>query len=258
MTRCPMPSPSLKSRSGLRLICLEETASTNDYLRLHAKELQDPVTLALAEHQTKGRGATGAWLSERGANLLFSLLTHPATLEAKDIFLLSQMACLAVCRGLETLCAGKGFSIKWPNDVYWGEGKLAGILIENELTGKRVADCVTGIGVNVNQTSFSTELPNPTSLAVIEGRQLDRALVLEAIVEQYSSLYKALCQGDCEGIREGYLKRLFRKGERHGYKDGEGEFRATLETVEPSGHIVLIDDEGRRRRYAFKEVQHII
>ncbi len=251
-----MPSPTLKSRSGLRFICLEETASTNDYLRLYSKELQERITLALAEYQTKGRGATGAWQSERGANLLFSLLTHPATVEAKDIFLLSQLACLAVCRGLETLSTG--FTIKWPNDIYWGDGKVVGILIENELQGRRVADCVMGIGVNVNQRSFSKELPNPTSLAIIEGRELDRSLVLEAIVEEFSSLYKALCDGDCEGIREGYLRRLYRKGERHAYRDSEGEFRATLETVEPSGHLVLRDEEGHERRYAFKEVQHII
>ncbi|MCD8284783.1 MAG: biotin--[acetyl-CoA-carboxylase] ligase [Prevotellaceae bacterium] len=252
-----MPVLTLKSRSGLRFIWLEETASTNDYLRLHSKEMQDPITLAVAEYQTKGRGATGAWQSERGANLLFSLLTHPTTVEAKDIFLLSQMACLSVCRGLEALSKG-GFSIKWPNDIYWRDGKVVGILIENELQGRRVADCVVGIGVNVNQRSFGKELPNPTSLAIIEGRELDRTLVLEAIVEEFSSLYTALCEGDHEGIRQGYLKRLFRKGERHGFCDSRGEFMATLETVEPTGHIVLRDDEGRRRRYAFKEVQHII
>ncbi len=234
---------------------LEETSSTNDYLRLRRAEFRRRMTVASAEYQSGGRGATGQWLSVRGANLLFSLLIHPSMVEAGDMFILSEAICLSVCQTLNAICAG--FKIKWPNDIYYGDQKVVGILIENELVGKCVSDCVIGVGVNVNQREFDSALPNPTSLSLILGREIDKGQLLVGILKTFSALYAMIEQGNGEEIREEYLMNLYRKDECHTYKDSEGLFEATMQTVEPSGHLLLLDAEGSARRYAFKEVQFV-
>ncbi len=246
----------MRQREGVTKVELEVTASTNDYLRQNLHLYQGTLTVATAELQTAGRGATGRWESAQGENLLFSLLTHPVMLDAADIFLLSQTACLAICKALERY--GEGVSIKWPNDIYWGDRKLVGILIENELAARKVSDSIVGVGVNVNQRRFPLGLPNPTSLALELGHEVERGEVLEGIVEEFSALYDALRHGKGERIKEEYLSRLYRRGEACLYRDRDGEFRATLLTVETDGHLVLRDGGGTLRRYAFKEVNFII
>ncbi|MCD8302104.1 MAG: biotin--[acetyl-CoA-carboxylase] ligase, partial [Prevotellaceae bacterium] len=182
--------------------------------------------------------------------------THPIMLDAADIFLLSQTACLAICKALERY--GKGVSIKWPNDIYWGDRKMVGILIENELAARKVSESIVGVGVNVNQRHFPLGLPNPTSLALELGHEVERGEVLEGIVAEFCALYDALGQGMGERVREEYLSRLYRRGEACRYRDQDGEFTATLLTVETGGHLVLRDEGGTLRRYAFKEVNFII
>ncbi len=246
----------LTPRKGFRIIELDATDSTNDYLRLYRGEFRERTTVVTAEWQSAGRGATGQWQSEKGANLLLSMLIHPTMVEPGGMFVLSQTVCLAVCLALNGM--HEGFTIKWPNDIYWGNSKVVGILIENELAGKRISDCVIGVGVNVNQREFSPNVPNPTSLALILGREMDRSQVLDAILREFNSLYSKIEEGRGEEVREEYLRHLYRKGEPHTYRDQWGEFAAVLETVEPSGHLVLLDGEGCQRRYAFKEVQFVI
>ncbi len=245
----------LRQREGVTKVELEVTASTNDYLRHNLRLYPGLLTVATAEYQTAGRGATGQWESGQGENLLFSLLSHPTMLDAADIFLLSQTACLAICKALERY--GEEVSIKWPNDIYWGDKKMVGILIENELAARKVSDSIMGVGVNVNQQHFPLSLPNPTSLALELGHEVERGEVLEGIVAEFCALYDALMQGRGEHIRVEYLNRLYRCGKACTYRDQDGEFTATLLTVEPGGHLVLRDERGTLRRYAFKEVNFI-
>ncbi len=236
---------------------LAETSSTNDYLRNRRADLTGRMTLAVAEFQTSGRGATGQWQSARGENLLFSLLVHPTMVEASEIFILSQAICLSICQALNGFA--QGFRIKWPNDIYWDDSKVVGILIENELAGKHVSDCIIGVGVNVNQREFGADVPNPTSLSHILGmKQVDRSLVLSSIVDAFDHWYAQVEARNFDEIREEYLRHLYRLGEEHTYEDSEGRFTATLQTVEPSGHLVLLDAQAGARRYAFKEVKFII
>ncbi len=246
----------LGSYDDFHKVELEETDSTNDYLKRHQGDFPHRLTLVTAEYQTAGRGATGRWQSVRGENLVFSLLVHPTMVEPARMFVLSEAICLAVCRALNSLV--DGFRIKWPNDVYHGDQKVAGILIENELRGRQVADCVMGVGVNVNQRTFSSEAPNPSSLASITHRCCDRNAVLDAIVMQFDSLYRCVEQGYGDELHSEYLSLLYRKDAEHAYRDAGGDFRATLTGVEPDGHLLLRDQAGRMRKYAFKEVQYII
>ncbi len=153
------------------------------------------------------------------------------------------------------------FSIKWPNDIYYGDSKVAGILIENDLQGARVLRSVIGIGINVNQRRFLSDAPNPRSLADIVGHDVERRVVLERFMERFVRLFGQITDGSpdaLDALHCRYKSLLYRLGQEHGYSDKDGTFRATLTDVEPSGHLVLQDSNGTTRRYAFKEVKYII
>ncbi len=235
---------------------LDETDSTNDQLRQSREDFPGRMTLLTAEYQTKGRGVSGAWQSEKGQNLVFSIMVHPTMVPPAGVFILSQAVCLAICRALNGFV--EDCRIKWPNDIYHGDSKLVGILIENDLKGKCISDCIMGVGINVNQCSFTPDAPNPSSLALILGHDVDREAVLDAVVTEFDRLYAQVEEGSLEDIREEYDSLLYRKGATHAYRDAEGEFQATLLRVEPTGHLILRDTADKERRYAFKEVQFII
>ncbi len=240
---------------GLQVVELEETPSTNDYVRERRGQWPAAMTLVTAEYQSKGRGATGGWLSERGKNLLFSLLTHPVSLPATQMFRLSVAICLAVRRALNRFAAG--CTIKWPNDIYYKDGKLVGILIENELRGKSVSDCVMGVGVNVNQTSFLPDAPNPVSLAMILGKEVNRSQVLDAIVQEFWQMFHAVQSEAWPDVFAEYKSSLYRREGVHDFSEEAGRFRAAIHDVEEDGHLLLRDEQGTLRRYAFKEVKYV-
>ena len=142
-------------------------------------------------------------------------------------------------------------SIKWPNDIYWRNGKIAGMLIENQLQGDIIRDSIIGIGLNMNQRVFKSDAPNPVSLWQITGEEADRQQLLDDILrclEHY--LY--------QDVRQQYLQMLYRRKGFHPYIGEDGAFMAEIADVEDDGHLVLLDDSGQRRRYAFKEVQFVI
>ena len=237
-------------------IKLDEVDSTNNYLR-HLDTLDDRMTLVTAEFQTAGRGADqNHWESAKGENLLLSLRVMPSSLPARRMFALSEATALAV---RDTL--GKAFSIKWPNDIYFGDSKVAGILIENDLQGALVLRSIIGIGINVNQRCFLSDAPNPRSLTDIVGHDLERRFVLEQFMECFTHYFNQIEGGKedvLDALHESYKSSLYRFGEEHRYSDKDGSFRATLVDVEPTGHLILRDTEGNRRKYEFKEVNYII
>jgi BirA family biotin operon repressor/biotin-[acetyl-CoA-carboxylase] ligase len=267
------------------MIELDEVDSTNNFLR-HLDTTDDRrMTLVTAEFQTAGRGAdTNRWESARGENLLFSLRVMPANLPVARMFALSEATALAVKKTITSslplplqrrgelprpfppLLEGQGeASIKWPNDIYYGDSKVAGILIENDLQGARVLRSTIGVGININQRRFLSDAPNPRSLADIVGHDVDRHLVLEQFMEHFTQYLEMIDGSDrsdssdksdyLDQLHAEYKKHLYRFGEEHAYSDKDGAFRATLIDVEPSGHLILRDTSGTLRRYAFKEVK---
>ena len=145
-------------------IRLDETESTNSYLKKVVKEERpEEGTLVIADFQTGGRGQMGnSWFSSKGDNLLFSLLVYPAQVKANEQFIISRIASLAIKNTLDLFI--DDIRIKWPNDIYWQDKKIAGILIENDLQGDVIDNSVIGIGLNINQEKFPAELPNLVSL----------------------------------------------------------------------------------------------
>ena len=249
-----------------RMIELEEVDSTNNFLR-HLDTLSDHrMTLVTTEFQTAGRGAdTNHWESAKGENLLMSLRVMPSNLPVHRMFALSETTALAIVDTLDAILLstppkeGRGVSVKWPNDIYYGDSKVAGVLIENDLQGALVLRSIIGIGININQRRFLSDAPNPRSLADIIGHDIERRLVLEKFLDHFTYYFGQIENGRTDALdtlHERYIKHLYRRGEEHLYSDKDGAFRATLVDVESTGHLILRDTKGNQRRYAFKEVKY--
>ena len=229
-----------------RIIHIEETDSTNRWL----KENGEGNMVVVADYQTAGKGCgTNSWESERGKNLTFSMLIHPENIPASRQFRITEIISVAICEVLEQYIGD--VSIKWPNDIYWCNGKLGGILIENALTGNQIRDCIIGVGLNVNQRRFLSGAPNPVSLWQISEHETDCAQLLDEILAKFGELV-------AQDVRPQYLARLYRRQGYHPFVDQDGAFMAELTGVEEDGHLLLQDDNGHQRRYAFKEVTFII
>lgn len=240
------------------LIHISETNSTNNYMQtLCSKQKVDAFTTVVADFQTSGRGQRGnSWESEPCKNLLFSFVLFPEFLEARRQFLISQIVSLAIKEELETYTTD--VSIKWPNDIYWKEKKICGMLIENDLMGRYINQSIAGIGININQESFHSSAPNPVSLQQITGKQYDIFEILKNIMLRIQSYYSLLIRNETASITVHYEKSLFRKEGLHKYRDADGEFFARIVGVEPEGRLILEDEKQTKRGYMFKEVEYIL
>lgn len=243
--------------SWLEYIPLVETDSTNTQAKLLAGDKE--ITVVSAEFQAKGRGQIGnTWESEKEQNLLFSIYLHPNYVLASEQFILSQAISLAIHQTLTAVLEVDDIKIKWPNDIYWRDKKICGILIENVLTGKKIESATIGVGLNVNQTEFKSNAPNPISMKQIKGQKFDRWSILEQILTRFYSYLELIKQSHKEPIVSCYFEQLYRKNAYYPYRDENGMFNAQIMDVEPLGHLILQDEQGRKRKYAFKEVEYLI
>ena len=239
-----------------RIIQLDEVGSTNEWLRENAARFVDDCVVAVADFQTAGRGCgTNSWESERGKNLLLSILVKPKAVTADGQFALSMAGSVAMKAVLDGYT--NGIALKWPNDVYWKDRKLSGTLIECSLSGRVIKSCIFGIGLNVNQRVFTSDAPNPVSLCQILGREVSREPLLNELVESLIRHFE-LVEHNPSGIAKQYAQSLYRREGYHWFRDRDGAFEAHLVEVEPSGRLRLADRSGQVRSYAFKEVEFII
>ena len=211
-------------------------------------------TVVCTDFQTKGRGQlTNVWEAEAGKNILCSILLRPTTLPIKQQFLISQAISVAIVEVLNTF--KEGFSIKWPNDIYYKEDKIAGILIENNLCSTGISTCIIGLGLNVNQQTFKSDAPNPISLYNIIGKETPIAELLGSILERFGNVY-SLVYDDADTLREKYFSMLLFNGQMRKYEDENGIFTGKIIDVESDGHLIIEDEAGAKRRYAFKGVSY--
>lgn len=241
-----------------QMVRLEETESTNSYLKDLLREQQlEEGSVVVADFQTAGRGQIGnSWFSSKGENLLFSLLIYPTEIPANEQFIISRIVSLAIKNTLDQFA--DDIRIKWPNDIYWKDKKIAGILIENSLQGKVIESSIIGIGLNLNQQIFPIELPNPVSLRQITATAYDKDYILDLLLKEFFLLYRSLQQGEKQVIEDEYMLDLYRVNGYYWYEDANGRFQAEIDNVLPSGHLVLKTLETNEERiYAFKEIQFI-
>jgi BirA family biotin operon repressor/biotin-[acetyl-CoA-carboxylase] ligase len=207
-------------------------------------------------YQTAGRGQRGNfWESARAENLLFSTLFIPDSVKANKQFVISQVISLAIKDVLDKKVSD--ISIKWPNDIYWKDKKIAGILIENDLIDDFVDQSIIGVGLNLNQTVFQSNAPNPVSLRLITGGKYDAHRLLEEILDRLA-YYATLITQKEHVIAISYKNALFRKEGYHLFSENEIVFSAKIINIEDTGMLVLETREREIRKYAFKEVSYVL
>lgn len=246
--------------TGKVYLRFDELASTNDYARdLIAKSKPAEGTVIRADTQSAGRGQFGSkWLSAPGENLTLSLILYPNWLRAADQFRLSEAVALALHDCVRHLLPlPHTVNIKWPNDLYIGDRKVAGVLIQNALKGVFLQSSIVGIGLNVNQTRFPAEVPNATSLALAAGHTFDLDEVAGMLFECLEQRYLQLRSAQAEALRDAYHACLLGMGEARQFADAGGHVF--------SGEILGVADDGRLRirtatgdaLFAVKEVQMV-
>jgi BirA family transcriptional regulator, biotin operon repressor / biotin---[acetyl-CoA-carboxylase] ligase len=229
--------------------------STNDIaLQLLKEEAVIEGTLVITNHQTAGRGQRGnTWEAQEGENLTFSLILKPHWLKATEQFGLNMAVSLAVHTCVSTL-VGDGVKVKWPNDIYYYDKKIGGILIENTLQGYQLGDSVVGIGLNINQQHFG--VGTATSLFNILGRHVPLTPVLERLLESLEQQY-LLLKNNPSALETAYLSQLYRLGEKHFFEQNGYHFLGEIVGLSPTGQLGILT-QGEVRYFDFKEVSFVV
>lgn len=245
-------------------IFLEEATSTNTLLAAaDATDPQPHATVLAARSQTAGRGQRGnSWEAEPGKNLTFSVLLRPGGVAARDQFVISEAVAIAVAHVVASVVgAGNDVAVKWPNDIYVGDRKICGILIENSLSGNSIVRSIAGVGLNVNQTEFVSDAPNPVSVAQLTGKSTDLRRLLEQVVEAIVRMAD-LCgtEAGAAEIHREYRSMLWRRNGMYRWVDAADSsvFDAEIDDIATTGHITLRTPAGELRTFAFKEVHPVI
>lgn len=249
----------------MSIIHFDELRSTSDELRrmVDSGRALEPFDAIRADFQTAGRGQVGnAWESERGRNLLISVYARPKGVDVVRQFVVSMAVAIAVAETAAALLpadARAKVRIKWPNDIYVGDRKLAGILVENRLSGRLIGDTIIGVGLNLNQEVFRSAAPNPVSVKNLSAAESDVEAVAEALVRALRLRLAMADEGDDAELLRLYWGGLYRAdGAPHTFADANGRFEGRIAAVMPDGRLEIVTTGGQRRSYLFKEVEHVI
>ncbi len=242
--------------------------STNTRLLADKEGLPDRTVYA-ALFQTAGRGQKGnRWESRSGENLTFSILLKPTDIPAREQFILSQVMALGLLDFLRS--EGVAASIKWPNDIYVGDKKICGTLIEPTLSGGHLSSAVAGIGLNLNQRVFDPSIPNPTSLSLVTGRSYDVKEMLPRVLEPIFRRCEKLSSPYARnGYDAEYMEHLYRRGEWHAFEElpasevptehrSGRHIEARILGIDPEARLLLEHRNGTIHTYGFKEIKYLI
>lgn len=242
---------------GKHIIRLHITESTNNYANSQLRENDVAQgTVFLAYEQSAGRGQrANFWESEPGQNLTFSIVVYPHFLDIRRQFMLSKAVTLGIYRALTKYV--DNLHVKWPNDIYAGNQKLGGILIENSIMYSSIKNAVIGIGINVNQTHFLSTAPNPVSLKTLTNQEYDCELVLSEILSQIDFYYSMLQKGEQEFIDLEFISVLYRLHEKHWFKADHETFEGQITGVNDIGQLLIQKENGQILDFHFKEVEFL-
>ncbi len=250
-----MKKPSL-SKHVLRF---DELDSTNTHAKQILKDQDVPEgTIIQCHHQTAGRGyASNTWESSPGKNITASWVLRPHFLRPDEQFMLTQAFSLAIKETILSYYSGN-VSIKWPNDIYADDQKLAGILVENSIMGDTIKDCIAGIGLNVNQDVFNSDAPNPVSLKQLCHKDFNLDEVLQKLHENIEKHYFSLDTAQREETQRKYHKSLYRLEQRSRFRAEGREFEGTIKGTDMYGRLQMQLDDGTLALFDFKEVEFLI
>ena len=237
---------------GKKVLFLSQCHSTNDMAADLLKEKpQIEGTTIITKNQTQGRGQRGnIWESEPGKNVTFSVILKPTTIPTQNQFQLHLITTLAIYQTLFPIL-GKELKIKWPNDIYYRDRKLGGILIENALKGSHIENSIVGIGINVNQSHFSNV--HATSLSDITDTSHEVNDLIELILIELEKKYLELKGGKLKMLEAQYLRRLYQFEVMSMYEADGHIFQGKIIGINPNG-LLQIQENEKLHEFAFKEV----
>lgn len=242
---------------GKEIIHLAITDSTNNYANRQIRELEvSEGTVFLAHQQTSGRGQLrNFWESKPGENLTFSIVIYPDFLEIRHQFLLSKVVVLGIYKALSKYI--DHLKVKWPNDIYVGNQKLGGILIENSIMYGLLKSSVIGIGLNINQTVFISNAPNPVSLQNLTNKHYDCETILSEVLSEINGYYNLLRDGEEDQIDLDYISHLYRLNETCNYRSENEVFEGQIIGVNEIGQLLIRRSDGKVLDFHFKEVEFL-
>lgn len=264
-----MQEPSAINPSVTSFIELQSVDSTNNYARglISANSLPERQVTALhgtgvfAHEQVAGKGQRGKiWTSEKGKNIALSIILNPRPLLPSEQFRLSATVALAAYSFFSKY-AGADTRIKWPNDLYWQDRKAGGILIESVIGSREPGLptwewAIAGVGINVNQASFSLHLPNPVSLKQITGNDFKVVVLAKELHELILHYFQVLITGGFDTIYQQYVLHLYKKDEKVRFKKDTRVFEAVIKTITPQGKLVV--QHAIEEEFGFGEVEWMI
>jgi BirA family biotin operon repressor/biotin-[acetyl-CoA-carboxylase] ligase len=243
---------------GSNLLFYENLPSTNTHAAslLKKNDLQEG-TIIYTNYQSAGKGYSGnSWESEVGKNLLISIVLFPSFINPEDQFFISMTVSLGICDFLMRFIPD--CSIKWPNDIYVNNDKIAGILIENSLSGNQIEYTIAGIGLNINQEKFLSSASNPVSLRLLSGENYDLHYCLNRLADDLDKRYKQLIAGNHSLIKKEYISKLYRLGKWCEFKDLESIYTGRILNIGDHGRIKIEKQNGEIIEYSFKEIEFIL
>ncbi len=242
---------------GSNIYFYDHLPSTNsEAARLLKESSLNEGAVICAGHQSAGRGQKdNKWESEENKNLLISVILFPEIIGPEKQFLISETISLGICDFI--MRHTPGCSIKWPNDIYVNNDKIAGVLIENSIMADTIEYSIAGIGLNINQDKFLSDAPNPVSLRMVTGVTYDIQTCLNQLISDLDIRYKQLLSEDWSKIRSDYTSKLYRLGTWNEYTDQDGQFSGRIESVADEGRLNISRRNGLIQNYGFKEVAFI-
>jgi len=242
----------------LKYVHLEQIDSTNAYLQRQQSEADIRNWVVSADEQTAGKGmGSNSWESEVGKNLTFSLALDMSFLSAERQFLLSEAVALGLIDALDALLPAEKLYIKWPNDIYYENHKLAGILIKSTIKASMMDVSIIGIGLNVNQMQFQDWPTHPISLKQITGKEYDLQPLLEQVSESIYNKVEIL-KTNPTAIEQEYLRRLFRYRTWANYEVDGKVLRLYMTGIDAFGRLMLVDEEEKEYCFDVKEVKFVL
>lgn len=220
---------------------IAECDSTNKYIRqIMSIDKQKVSSLVRTDFQTKGKGQSdNYWESEESKNLLFSFNMFPEKLKAHNQFYISAVVALSLLELLNKYIPEENIKIKWPNDIYVNKQKIAGILIENAVNGDYIENSIIGIGLNVNQVKFNESIPNPVSLAIICGKEIDLQVLLDDYKMIFAKNFRSLNDFQYSNIKSHYLSNLFQINQEHQYKVNNNICNGIIRGIDDYGFLKM-------------------
>ena len=248
----------------MNIIYVDNTLSTNTLMAETDRATPLPhATVIAARQQTAGRGQRGnSWEAAPGKNITMSMMLRPKGVCAAEQFAISEAVASGVARAIERAMDNRvKITVKWPNDIYAGDMKICGILIENSLAGTTITRSIAGIGINVNQTEWLSDAPNPVSMAQLTGATYPIEQLISSVTSEIESLIPLTSTPEGRTkLHTLYMERLWRRSGYHLWQEPQSAepFPARIAHIALTGHLTLETAEGLRRTYAFKEISAVI